>query len=426
MVDHQARVTGWGIVCLIAITCIVMWTSTVRYMDPVGEKYVPVLFPGSVDFFHPYSGARALLWGLNPYTTTDFRSEGGFYGGGGYPPTHLLLYLPLAMIEEDWREAGRIMFTINVAQLFFLAWVTWWILTRIVRLDPCTYRYSILLIPLLFFVFSSNVGTSLALERGQGGDVLTATLCWGSLVLFIKKRIGLAVFLSVGASLIKGYGLVFAGGLFLFALCLRAWKPALWGGLLGAGIFLLPVAQYIPDAIDALKWRLDLYLGSWYNHSFYHAFESIASWSAQPGRFLMIGLAIITAGISWICARKAMRDTDDQQSVMWLSMFALSSLTLTIASARYSVIYNLIVIMPGTLLFFIGGHSLLHQSGLPRWSIETFKAFQLLAAASLFLFKAGSETVPMAGFGMVLLVVLTTITAVTHAIRKPGKYAPTQ
>src|SRR5689334_4522443 len=96
---------SWSAAALLLSVAVVLYTDVSRFVDPVGEKYVSVMPPGSADFYVPFNGARALLKGLDPYHHDDRslfdpwqREEaiGGVHFRQFYPPSHLLLYVPLA------------------------------------------------------------------------------------------------------------------------------------------------------------------------------------------------------------------------------------------------------------------------------------------------------------------------------------------
>ena len=86
----------WSMAILMLVTCVVVWTTVDRFMDPVGEKYVIVMSPGGADFFSPFGGARALLLGANPYRNNisglddpwkqDYLVSNGQQMRGIYPP----------------------------------------------------------------------------------------------------------------------------------------------------------------------------------------------------------------------------------------------------------------------------------------------------------------------------------------------------
>ena len=296
----QSRVfSGWSLVILFTITCLVTWTSIERYMDPVREKYVLVMPPGNADFFFPFAGARALLLGENPYLNEipgledpwnrGFEWVGSKQYRANYPPTHSLLYLPLAMITDDWRQAGRILFPINIVALFLLSIITWWLIVRISSLSASERRWSLLLIPLIFVIVTTNVGTSLGLERGDGGDILAAALCWSAIVLALQHRWFLATFLMVPAMFIKGYPVWFGLGLGLLGLTRHTWVPVVGGTLAGLIVFLAPVARYLPEAL-AIVLNAPGFTGGitgrlyWWNHGFWNVFFHASPGAAETGR----------------------------------------------------------------------------------------------------------------------------------------------
>src|SRR6185295_8916621 len=123
----------WAIAFLLVITGVVAWQGVDRYQDPVGEKTVTTMPPGSADFVVPFMGAKALLMGVSPYMNdvsqlkdpyVDRRDMRALIDGrtttNFYPPSLLVLHIPFALATPDWREAGRLMFKLNVGLLFLL------------------------------------------------------------------------------------------------------------------------------------------------------------------------------------------------------------------------------------------------------------------------------------------------------------------
>lgn len=99
------RLGGWAWAAMAIVTWVVLYTGSIRFLDPVGEKMIGFMPPGGADFAYPFNGARALLAGINPYVHSEpslidpwRRDEpiAGVIFRQFYPPTHLLLYVPLA------------------------------------------------------------------------------------------------------------------------------------------------------------------------------------------------------------------------------------------------------------------------------------------------------------------------------------------
>lgn len=416
--------SGWSLAILLAITYLVTSTDIDRFKDPVGEKTVQLMAPGNADFFFPFGGARALLMGENPYLNDMpglddpwFRGFGRIDGKqyrGIYPPTHFLLYLPLALVTDDWREAGRILFGVNVAALFVLSVVTWQLVVRSGDLTGSARQASILLVPLCFFILTLNAGTSLGLERGDGGDILASTLCWAAILLFLKRRRVLSMFLLVPATLLKGYPILFALGLVLLDLDQPGWKRTVAGLVAGITVFLLPVARYLPEAVTVLannKGTVNRFL--WWNHGFRNVFLGLMPGQADRIRWILVAGTGLIALACWLRARQALRQQDSPGAALWIAMFATCSIEVMLGLSATSLVYNLVLIQPGILILFLLIERFVRSCGLPGGTVHAVGASLFLAAAALFKFKWGPETVSWAGIGMILL--LATIGATMAA-----------
>ena len=290
----------WPCAVLCLVAAVVLWTDLRRLQDPVGEKYMTYLQPGAADFVPFYFGACALVAGVNPYRNEveawrdPWMREAVVDGARSaqvYLPTHLLLYTPLVlaaggnpMAGGNPRVAGRYWFDLNLLFLVLLAVVTLGILARAEGEARALTTRSVSLLIVLLLVLALNVGTVLGLERGQSEN-LTALLCWSAVLLVLNERPGPAMFLAVAAALLKGYGVLFAGGLGLLLLDRRHAARAVGGAAAALGLLLLPVAAYLPDALAMVRMRvlaLDpawRFVESWQNHSFRNvALQLVPAW----------------------------------------------------------------------------------------------------------------------------------------------------
>src|SRR5690349_5393106 len=58
---------NWAWITFYLIFAIVMYSDSSRWLSVIGEKNIPSWGPGQNDFSYPYTGARAILAGVNPY-----------------------------------------------------------------------------------------------------------------------------------------------------------------------------------------------------------------------------------------------------------------------------------------------------------------------------------------------------------------------
>jgi hypothetical protein len=405
-----------GLLVLALVGVVVTATNVERYRDPVGEKYVPLLRPGAADFTAMFAGARALALGIDPYHNErsdladpwkrHFEIDGRAFNLA-YPPAQLLLYLPLAELTADSRQAGRILFWINLLILFALSLLTWRLVLWASTPSKEERHLSALLVPVLFFVLAANVASSLGLERGQ--DFLNALLCWGALALFLKGHRFLPGFLLVSAVLIKGYALVLALGLILLGSPRGGWKGLLGGSLAAAALWIAPAWRYLPDGLEGALWRTRIPVSStmlhgsgWLTYGFETFFFLIFPDWANPLRIAMCLVCLLVTAACFFRALRAFQGSEHEALVLWLCLFATCALTTLIGYSRTSFIYTFVLILPGVMVFLLLGEAYARGWGLRGQGL--FGAAQLLLAFLLFRFKIEDWSFPFAAAGLFALV----------------------
>jgi hypothetical protein len=406
--DERPFLTKPALLILLLLSLVVVTTLTEQYRDPIGEKYLPLLAPGSADFSMTFSGARALVRGEDPYHNRlpELRDPwgrgielGGKFYNVLYPPSQLLFYVPLAKLIDDPRLAGRLFFRLNLLLLLGLAVVTWWLLAGVRAEAPRERQLSIALVPLLFVLLSCNVGSLLGLERGQS-DIVGAALCWGAVALHLRGWRFVPAFFTASVFLMKGYSLVLGLGLALLAER-RDVKRLLGGGLLAVALLLLPVLEYVDEGMTGTRWSASRFTGRyWYNHGFKNLFNQISPSAAEPGRIALTALCLLAALLFWWNARRGPKP----QATLWTSLFAAAALLAPIGYAAGSFIYNQILILPGVLLFLLRGRDFAEACALPEPGWRLLAGSQAVVALTLFTFKLGSETLPVAAIGYVVLI----------------------
>jgi hypothetical protein len=415
MTGGPRLLTPTGLAVLFVAGAVVTVTSVERYRDPVGDKYLFLMKPGAADFLQTFAGARALARGENPYQNTlpgmadpwgrgSMIDEGTFYKVA-YPPSQLLFYVPLAWLVDDPRAAGRILFWVNLALLLGLALITRWLLVRAADPEPGERWASWLLVPLLYFILTVNVGTTLGLERGQS-DVIGAVLCWGGVALFLKRHRFLPALLITSAILMKGYALLLGLGLGLLALRRREWRPFLAGALVAVAILLLPVVQYVDEGLRGARWQAAEFTARyWNNHGFKNLFYSVSPGLAEPGRLATTALALLVSAACWTRARGA--GEDPSAAARWISLFSTCALTTLVGYSAASHVYNQVLLLPGAFVLLLGGATRAGERDLSPAADRTLRALAVVTAFLLFKYRLGSETFPAAAVGLVLLVLLS-------------------
>jgi len=431
----------WGVAVLMLVSCLVVWTTAERYMDPVGEKYVYTLPPGGADFFFAFGGAQAVLLGADPYHNeipglADFWEQkylslDGKQVRGYYPPTHFLLYLPLAMLTDSFRVASRMLFAINVSALFLLSYVIWRLIVRIGNLQGQERQSSMLLVPLIFAVLACNPATSLALERGNGGDILGALFCWSAILLFLDGRFFTSTFMMVPAALIKGYAVWCGLGIWLLGLKRETWARTVAGSVLGLAVFLLPVLRYVPEALEirrklfASSDQVD-WMSLWWNHGFRNVLLQVAPSIADSGWLVIAGSCGAIMVACWVKARQAEREGRYRDLAFWAVLFTTSSIELMLGSNPISLIYNLVLVLPGMLIVMLLPTSFARTCGLPGPSIPVLGVLNLAAIFCVFkstLFNFWHF--PLPGIGMIVFLMTVGGAMLLGRFHSPHRIAST-
>jgi len=407
-------------VCLVAATSV--YTDLTRFANPVGDKYVPYFGPGQNDFSYAYFGARALLADVNPYrnkrpefTNPIFpieRIKGDDYKQL-YPPGYLLTLVPLAHWKgADWQAAARVWFRFNLAALVAIAALTWALARRATQ-TPLTSLW----IPFLAVCLALNPGEELGLERGQG-DTLIGLLCWTAVLCFLRGSTGVAIFLAMWGTFIKGYPVVFAAGLGLLALRGGRWRQTLAGGAAAVVVFVLPVLRYLDDAGRAIRYRSDMFLPVWFNHSFRNLVHRFSPANAEKGRLVLSAFALAVALAALVKAwRSSSRETPSAHA-SWVVLFAIASLGTMIGYSSFSVSYDLILIYPGTLILALSQNRMASALALPGWARHALGAGLLACLWLLFVCRLGDDppgydgNIPAAAYGLAgLFVILSALLA---------------
>ncbi len=424
----------WGAAILAVVCVTVLYADLGRLVNPIGEKDLPGFPPGQNDFSLVFVGAQALVAGVNPYRNdrkdlvAPFHSPwdvGGTMYKQVYPPTSMLILVPLAWITHDWMKAGRIWFHLSLLVLAGLAAIAWALLRRLG--DP---TLSPLWIAVLFVCLALNVGVELGLERGQLENLM-ACMSWGALLLFVRRNYASAMFLIVGATAIKGYPALLAAGLGLLALDRRSWKRALAGGLLGLVVFLLPVARYLGDGVKAVLYRTGMFWDFWYNNSFRNVVNSVAPSWAGPGARVLSLIALAATGLCWWNARRAMR-AGSPRFELWLILFATCAMTTMIGVSTLSVCYDVILMLPGALLVGLAHGRLAGELALSSRAAHALGAALLVTIFLLFVYRidlgkvhTSRSGLPAAGFGLVAWSLVAGAVAIRALMRRPSSTAAT-
>jgi hypothetical protein len=400
----------WAAVAIAVLSLTVLYTDLSRFAGPIGDAYLPsIMQPGGADFAYPYNGARALLMRVNPYhnNVPELRDPfGRALDGLGYPPSHFVIYLPIALIaKSDRLLANRILFHCNLVWLTVLAFVSWRLLRKLV---PAAADSLWLLLPFFLFIFTLGSGTLVLLERGQS-DALTSLLCWSAVLLSFRRRWFLAMFLATWATMIKGYPVLFLPGFGLLGLTRSHWKATILGGVAAFLIFLAPVVRYLPAALAVMTNRSGMFWPVWYNHSFKNLAYAISPAWASSGHKLFTGLGLVVTVLCWIRARRAEDPTD---RLAWLTLFTTCALGTMLGYSSLSCPYNDIIVLPGAVFMALNQRRLLALAGAPPGFAWVLGAMLALATSLLLMEKVGSETFPGGAVGLLGIVGISGVLAI--------------
>jgi len=412
-----AKAPAWICYLAIAVAVIVPLLMTLdRLQRPFGEK---VLFPclgGSADLWLPYNGARALLAGIDPYMPVlppAFRDPSNW--PQTYPPTMLLLYVPLVLAtHSNIESACEIFYWLNIAALAVFA-VVIWRLARWLRGNHSFDSLGMLLV--LVVALGLNGATTFAIDRGQS-ELINAALCWTAILLFTRRRFGVAMVFVTLAAAIKGYAGVLALGLLLAVPNRRAFIRATWSAALTTVAVTLPVVSHLKAGLVAMLMRNDFgFADVWYNHSFKSLFYKFNPASADDMRRSMLAFTAVVCVLSWWRLASAMRHGTQTEITCRSILFGSSALALMIGMPAYSGPYNLALVLPGLVLFatsfdrFVDILRLRLTLALPLGLCAT-----IALALALHLRKAGSE-MTLGGIALVYLVLALGILALVSGKR---------
>ena len=407
------QIGWWALIALTLMGALALYTDIRRLENPVGEKYFGSYYSGQTDFSYPYLGARALLAGVNPYHNNrpEFNSPyfliehiDGVDFKQLYAPGHFILLIPLARWwGGDWESAARVWFHLLLAALAGLVIITWALFRRITQL-----ALTPLWIPVIAGCLILNHGVELGIERGQS-DIVTALFCWGAVLCFLRRRVGTAIFLTVCGTCIKGYPILFAMGMGLFALTRKSWRRAMLGGTLASAIVVLPGVQYLGDAIKGMQHRAEMFSDLYYNLGMRNVVYYMKSDWADSGRSILSAMALGITMLAWFQARRALKRGSTSCEALWLTVFTTASLGTMMGYSALSVTYNLVLILPGTFIIVASQKRLGALIALPGWARHLLGAALLCVVFTLFTGILGaihgdwSAHIPVTGFGLLLL-----------------------
>lgn len=393
-----------GVGCLAQAVAVVvpLLVTLDRFRRPSSERFIFPSGGGSADLWLPYLGARAILAHLDPYGPLPayLREPSGW--PTTYPPTMLALYVPLVVATRSKIAlACQVFYWLNIVALGALSFITWQLSLRLVA--PRQRRGSPFLVPLI--ALSLNVLTMFALERGQS-EIVSAALCWGAVLLFVRGQMGWAMAAVTLAGAIKGYAVPLGVGLLLAT---RGWKQFL-RAVAGATVVTLavtvPVARYLKHGFESMLMRADFsFIPTWYNHSFKNTFYQFSPSVADSGRrWTIIFACVVMCFALWRLIIAVRRGTNSEVTLR-ATLFAGISLALGVGMPAYAGPYNLVLVLPAMILASTRFGDVYGALKLHRWLAVPIGLVLVVALYfALRLRSLDSETDTLAGIGLIAFI----------------------
>jgi hypothetical protein len=379
-----------------------LYSDISRFRNPDGEKYmVGYYHEGQQDFTRPYLSARALLAHQNPYKPKSPEFMHPIFGAESYPPGHILMDVPLALIYgTNVMDAARAFFHISLIALAVLGVITWRLLASI-RGEPVSPYFALFAI----LCFTIHSGMQSGLERGQS-DMITAALSWGAVLAFVRRRMVVAFFLVVVAGSLKGYPILLALGMVAIAATAATWRRrAFIGAAAGAAVFVLPMVRYLRYALHGVEDRGAMFWPVWFNHSFKNTVFAVLGAGASDAGARVLDVAGLAVAALWGWRAFAERkDASPGRLELTLVTFGTVCLLVVIGHLQTSVAYNLIVVIPGVTILVACQDVVAEALAIGRVGRHVVGAALTVSSFMIFHGRWNEHlTFPLAGVGLVIL-----------------------
>ena len=215
-------------IAFLGILVFVFWNDFLPTANNLFNFLSPSLNTYNVDFYAYYRGGHAYLRGIDPYNGT---SDGQVFI---YPPTFIPLYAQLAKLDY---ETARGLW-VGVYSFFFIAAI----ILLLLRSKPSDRDKMAFIIGLIFFM---SYPVKYYIRQGQV-DLIVASFCFSSLVLYLWRKHNLSALCLAIATLIKMNPLFL---MITFLVFFRDWKYMLrYGtalvGLAAVSLLFFPLDWY--------------------------------------------------------------------------------------------------------------------------------------------------------------------------------------
>lgn len=408
----------WVTVTLVCVAAVAVATDLSRLEAPQGDRYVNYMVHWPSDFRANLEATRALVAGLNPYRQTlpgAISSESVPIDGVTYHffylPTHLLLYVPIALVTSSNDVAAHAWFYVVLLLLFALAAMTW-------RLAGAITPTPGMALALVFVLIALQPGTLLAVERLQS-DLVIAFSVWLALLLLLRGRFGAAAFVAVAAAMVKPHAALFALGVVALGVDRRRWKPIAAGTAAALALLFAPVARFSADAVRAIWWRAGVFWANWSNWGLADVAHAIHPRFVGVGRVVLCALCLAAAVACWIRLRRALAGGDAPERALWSVLFTVCALETVLGSANMLFTYAMVLVEPGLLVLALAQPYVHDRLALSPRARVAAGAWMTLLAATFWLVRPWwrTTTVPLAGFAILGFVVTAGLIAVAELRR---------
>lgn len=409
----------WVAATLVLLAAAAVGSDVARLQAPQGERYVNYMDVWPSDFRAGLEATRSLLAGHDPYLTTLPTSKAspkvvvdGVTYHSNYPPSHLLLYVPIALATRDDETAGRIWFHVLLLMLLGLSVLVW-------RLADSVVDTPALAIAVLLPLLAIQPGALLALERVQS-DIVLSLLAWSAIVAASRERWGWASFLAVASALMKPYAILLAIGIISANAEPRQRRASAIGALAAVGLLLLPVARFLRESMRAIGPRSQLFWPSWQNWGLRSVGWAIDHPFAEAGRVLFCALCVVAAALCWVCLRRALRERDATGTILSLVMFAVCALEALIGGSQTSYSYAMLYLLPGLLVIALTQPAIAERLELTRRERLLLAPILLASLVTFWMLRPWWSTTnqPFAGYAALALVWLMLTFAAASLLRR--------
>lgn len=408
----------WITVALVCVAAAAVATDLSRLEAPQGDRYVNYMVHWPSDFRANLEATRAFLAGLDPYrealpdaiSTEKFPVDGVAYRFF-YPPSHLLVYVPIALAIRSNDTAAHVWFHVVLLLLLALAVIAW-------RLADTITPTPAMALALVFVLIAIEPGTLIAVERLQS-DLVVALLCWTAVVLLQRDRFGAAAFVAVAAALIKPHAALLALGVVAAGLDRRRWRGTAIGVVAALALLFAPVARFSAEAVRAILYRAGMFWANWSNWGLADVSYAIHPRFVDVGRVLLCALCAAASVACWLNLRRALRDGDARARALWVTLFALCALEAVIGASKMLFHYAMVIVEPGLLVVALAQPYVHDRLGLSPRGRAAAGIGLALALTAFWLVRPWwrTTTVPISGFAILAIVLAAGLFAVAELRR---------